>query len=173
MNVRRIALIAICIAIVAVLVSSIPVPIPATGGFTHPGAIAEVFIALAFGPVVGGIAAAVGAAMADLALGYGSFAPLTFLAHGVLGLLAGYVGWRRNAGVMIIGWALGGTALTAVYFIGEASVYGFGLAGALAELPINLFQVSLGILGLLLYHLVKRAYPQIDNLGGELSFTER
>ena len=173
MNVRRIALIAICIAIVAVLVSSIPVPIPATGGFTHPGAIAEVFIALAFGPVVGAVAASVGAAIADLALGYGSFAPLTFLAHGLFGLLVGFLGWRKNTGLMITGWIVGGLALAALYFLGEATLYGFGIAGALAELPINLFQVGLGILGLLLYQLVKRAYPQIDHLGGRLSYTER
>ncbi|MCB8960037.1 MAG: ECF transporter S component [Ardenticatenales bacterium] len=48
---------AICIAIVAVLIRSIQVPFAPTAGYTHPGAIAEVFIALAFGPVVGGIAA--------------------------------------------------------------------------------------------------------------------
>jgi uncharacterized membrane protein len=173
MNVQRITLTAVCIAIVAVLVSSIPVPNPTTGGFTHPGAIAEVFIALAFGPVVGGIAAAVGAAIADLALGYGSFAPLTFLAHGSLGLLTGYLGWKKGMNGMIIGWVVGGLALVAIYFLGEATVYGFGVAGATAELLPNLFQVGLGILGLGLYQLVKRAYPQIDSLGGSQSFTER
>jgi uncharacterized membrane protein len=173
MTAQRIALTAVCIAIVAVLVSSIPVPIPATGGFTHPGAVAEIFIALAFGPVVGGIAAAVGAAVADLALGYGSFAPLTFLAHGCLGVLAGYLGWKKDYYLMIIAWIAGGLALVLVYFVGEATVYGFGVAGAAAELPINLLQVGLGVLGLLLYALVKRAYPQIDQLGIPPTFEER
>ena len=46
---------------VAALIAVIRVPIPATGGYTHPGAVAEVFIALAFGPVVGMIAAGFGA----------------------------------------------------------------------------------------------------------------
>ncbi|MDJ0756229.1 MAG: ECF transporter S component [Ardenticatenaceae bacterium] len=173
MPVQRITLTAVCIAIVAVLVSSVPVPIAATGGFTHPGAIAEIFIALAFGPVVGGIAAAVGAAIADLALGYGSFAPLTFLAHGCLGVLSGYIGWKKGITGMVIGWIVGGLALVAVYFMGEATVYGFGVAGAAAELPINLFQVGLGFFGLLLYQLVKRAYPQIDQLGGSPTYQER
>jgi uncharacterized membrane protein len=173
MTTRRIALMAVSIAIVAVLVSSIPVPIAATGGYTHPGAIAEIFVALAFGPVMGGAAAAVGAAIADLALGYGSFAPLTFLAHGSLGVLAGYLGWKKGNSQMIIAWIVGGLALVAVYFVGEATVYGFGVAGAAAELPINLVQVGLGILGLLLYSLVKRAYPQIDQLGVSPTFEER
>lgn len=172
MTVQRIALMAVGIAIVAVLVSSIPVPIAATGGFTHPGAIAEIFIALAFGPIVGGVSAAVGAAIADLALGYGSFAPLTFIAHGSLGVVAGLIGWKKGADVQALAWFAGGLALVGVYFLGEATVYGFGLAGAVAELPFNLLQVGLGLLGLALFQLVRRAFPQIDQLGEAPEFEE-
>ena len=172
MNARTIAVMAVCIAIVAVLVAIVPVPIPATGGFTHPGAVAELFVAMAFGPVVGGVAAGLGAAIADLVLGYGSFAPLTLIAHGSLGVLAGWLGWKKGWGGMIVGWVVGGLALVAVYFIGEATVYGFGAAGAAAELPINLFQVGLGILGILLFQLVKRAYPPIEQLAGGVTFRE-
>lgn len=172
MNARSIAVIAVCIAIVAVLVAIVPIPIPATGGFTHPGAIAEFFVAMAFGPLVGVVAAGVGAAIADLVLGYGSFAPLTLIAHGSLGLLAGLLGWKKGWGGMLVGWIVGGLALVAVYFVGEATVYGFGTAGALAEVPINLFQVGVGILGILLFQLVKQAYPQIEQLAGGVSFQE-
>ncbi len=172
MDVRQIAVTTVSIAIVAVLVASVPVPIAATGGFTHPGAVAEVFIALAFGPFIGAVAAGVGAAIADLVLGFGSFAPLTLLAHGSLGLLAGWLGWQRGLSAMLVGWIVGGLALVAIYFVGEASIYGFGNAAAAAEVPINLFQVGLGIFGLLLYRLVRRAYPQIDELTVERTFTE-
>ncbi len=172
MSVRRISLIAVSTAFVTVLVAFVTVPIAATGGFTHPGAVAEFFVAVAFGPVVGLVAAGVGAAIADLVLGFGSFAPLTLIAHGSLGLLAGYFGWKKGWGGMIVGWIVGGLALVAVYFVGEATVYGFGLAGAGAELPINLFQVGLGFLGLVLFKLVQRAYPQIEQLGEEATFEE-
>lgn len=172
MQARTIAVLAVCIAIVAVLVAVVPIPIPATGGFTHPGVIAEMFVSMAFGPLVGMVAAGVGAAIADLVLGYGSFAPLTLIAHGALGLLAGWLGWKKDWGGMLIGWIVGGLALVAVYFVGEATVYGFGTAGALAEVPINLFQVSLGILGVLLFRLVRSAYPQIEQLAGGVSFRE-
>lgn len=173
MNVRRIALLAVCIAIVAVLVASVPVPIAATGGFTHPGAIAEVFIALAFGPVVGAIAAGVGGAIADLSLGYGSFAPLTLVAHGLLGYLVGLIGWKKSLSNMVMGWIVGGLALVAVYFLGGATLYGFGFEGAAAEIPFNLFQVGLGVFGLALYRLVKAAYPQLEQLSGQTAFAER
>jgi hypothetical protein len=56
--------------------------------------------------------------------------------------------------------------------VGEATIYGFGVAGAAAEVPINLFQVGLGVLGLLLFRLVKRTYPQVEQLGEEPTFEE-
>ena len=171
-NTKIIALTAVGIALVAVIVASVPVPIPATGGFTHPGAVAEIFIALAFGPLVGGLSAGFGAAIADLVLGYGSFAPLTFVAHGALGFLAGWLGRKKGWGGYIRAWIVGGLALVALYFLGEATFYGFGIAGAAAEVPINLFQVGLGFLGILLLNLVKRAYPQIDQMAEDSSFTE-
>ena len=51
-------------------------------------------------------------------------------------------------------------------------MYGYGAAGAAAEVPINLGQVGLGILGILLFQLVKQAYPQIEQLGGSTTFEE-
>jgi energy-coupling factor transport system substrate-specific component len=171
MNTRTIPLVAICIAIVTTFVSTARVPIAATGGFTHPGAIAEIFVALAFGPIVGMIAAGVGAAIADLISGYASFAPLTLVAHGLLGFLAGWLGWKKGQAAMFTGWIVGGLALVAVYFIGEATVYGMGdVAGA--EVPINLLQVGLGIVGIGLFVWMKRSYPQIEQLAGDVSFTE-
>ena len=169
---REIATIAVSIAIVYVLVRLVQVPIPATGGYTHPGAVAEIFVAMAFGPVVGGVAAGVGAALADLTSGFGSFAPLTFVAHAALGVLAGWLGWRKGWTGMIIGWIVGGLALVAFYFLGEATIYGVGAVGAGVEVPINLFQVGLGFVGLLLFQAVKRAYPQIEQLTGRAPFKE-
>jgi energy-coupling factor transport system substrate-specific component len=154
------------------MIRLIQVPIQATGGYTQPGAVAEIFVALAFGPVLGAVAAAVGAALADLTSGFGSFAPLTFVAHGALGLLAGWLGWGRGWPGAIAGWVAGGLALVAIYFLGEATLYGFGMAGAVAEAPINLFQVALGFVGLLLYQAVKRAYPQLMLLGRRPTFKE-
>jgi uncharacterized membrane protein len=172
MNTRILAITAASIAIVFVLVRVVQVPIPATGGYTHLGAVGELFVAIAFGPIVGGVAAGVGAALADLTSGFGSFAPLTLIAHGALGVLAGWLAWKKSWINMVIAWIVGGLALVFIYFVGEATVYGVGTAGAVAEVPINIFQVALGIFGLFLYQAVKRAYPQIGELGKGASFRE-
>jgi uncharacterized membrane protein len=162
---RQVAVLAIGIATVAALIIAVPVPIPVTGGYVHPGAVAEVFLALAFGPVVGMLAAGLGAMTADLILGFASFAPLSLVAHGALGLLVGLIGWKQPLGRMALGWLAGGLALVALYFLGESTVYQLGVSVALAEVPLNALQVSLGVLGLTLFRLVKAAYPQIELLG--------
>ncbi|MDX1600041.1 MAG: ECF transporter S component [Anaerolineales bacterium] len=164
MSARSTAVAAVSIALVALFVMIVRIPVPATGGFWHMGVVAETFIAVAFGPLIGAVASGVGAALADTLSGYTSFAPLTLIAHGSTGLIVGWLGWRRGWTGMLLGWLFGGLAQVTVYFVGEATVYGFGAAGALAELPGNLVQVGLGLLGLLLFRQVRAAYPQIEHL---------
>jgi uncharacterized membrane protein len=174
MSARRVAVIAVSIALVFVLVRFIQVPIVASGGVTHPGAVAEVFVALAFGPVVGMLAAGLGAAIADAFSQYAHFIPLTLLAHGALGYLVGLLGWKKAWPGRLSGWLAGGAALVAVYFAGEAlfeDLYG-GSPAAIAELPFNVFQVALGFLGLLLFVLVRQAYPRIEQLSQDTHFEE-
>lgn len=164
MGARTTAITAVSIALVALFVTIVRIPVPATGGFWHLGVVAEAFIAVAFGPLLGAVAAGVGAALADVLSGYASFAPLTLVAHGSTGLIIGWLGWRRGWTGMLLGWLFGGLSQAAIYFVGEASVYGFGVAGALAELPGNLVQVGLGLFGLLLFRQVRAVYPQIEHL---------
>lgn len=172
MSARRVSVTATSIALVAVMVYIIRIPVPATGGFWHTGVAAETFVAFAFGPLVGAAAAGIGAALADLFAGYASFAPLTLVAHGMTGFLAGYLGWKRGWLGMLAGWILGGLVQVGVYFVGEAFIYGAGSAAAAVELPGNLVQVSLGLVGLLLFRQIRRVYPQIESLATEPEFEE-
>jgi uncharacterized membrane protein len=172
MSARRVSVAAISIAIVTVMVTIVRIPVPATGGYWHLGVVAETFVGAAFGPLLGLIAAGAGAAIADLIAGYGSFAPLTLVAHGSTGLLMGWLGWKKGWAGMLAGWVLGGLAQVALYFLGEATLYGFGAAGAAAELPGNLVQVALGGLGLVLFQQVRRVYPRILTLASAEAFEE-
>jgi len=164
MRARFVAMLAVSIALVALFVSIVRIPVPATGGYWHLGAVAETFVAVAFGPILGALAAGLGAALADVVGGFASFAPLTLVAHGSTGLIVGWLGWRRGWSGMLLGWVIGGLAQAGLYLVGEAVFYSFGLAGALAELPGNLVQVALGVIGLLLFRQVQRAYPAIEQL---------
>ncbi len=86
---RDIALTAVMIALVAVVTRFLIVPIGA--GYFNFSDMAVYFVAFTFGPWIGFLAGGIGAAIADLSAGYAAFAPLTFLAHGLQGLVAGYL----------------------------------------------------------------------------------
>jgi uncharacterized membrane protein len=171
-NVRTIAITGIMIAVVAVFTRSIVVPIGT--GFFNFSDVAIYFAAFAFGPWIGLVAGGVGAALADISLGYSQFAILTFFAHGLEGLVAGYLGWKSFAGKgnarlwMLIGWLAGTVVMVGLYFLGEAAVPAMwgGLPQALTEWPFNLLQnVAGGIVGIPLVLAVRRAYPPITQMG--------
>ena len=63
--------------------------IPTTNGFFNIGEIFVYLAALIGGPITGAIAGGLGASMADLALGYGIFAPGTFVIKAIEGFIVG------------------------------------------------------------------------------------
>ncbi|MEA3407102.1 MAG: ECF transporter S component [Chloroflexota bacterium] len=167
-----IAITAIMIAVVAVFTMVARVPIPATQGYFNLSDVAIYFSAFSFGPWIGLIAGGVGAALADLLGGYPQWAILTFLAHGLEGLVAGALGRDRGFLGLVVAWAAGALVMMALYFLGE----GFVLTGwgpALTELPVNLLQnVVGGVVGIPLFYAVRKAYPPIRRLGRGLAWRE-
>jgi uncharacterized membrane protein len=167
-----VAVTGVMIAVTTVFTIAVRIPIPATQGYVNFSDVAVYFAAFAFGPWVGLIAGGLGAALADVMGGYAQFAVLTFLAHGLEGLLAGYVGRNRGVCGMAAGWALGAVAMAGLYFLGEGLVL-TGWGPALAELPFNLFQNLVGAaVGIPLVLAVRRAYPPIARLGRPTTWQE-
>ncbi len=172
-TVTTLAVIAVMVAVVAVLTFAVQIPIPATGGYIHFGDAGVYFAAFAFGPIVGAIAGGVGCAIADILSGYAAWAPITLIAHGLQGFLAGYFGYRKGVVGMIVGWAIGSIALILVYFFGEWFIYGLGFAGAMAEVGPNLIQMVVGgLIGIPLVLAIRKAYPPIDRMGMGRTWTE-
>lgn len=172
-NTQLMAVAAVMIALVAVLTLWVRIPIPATGGYVHMGDVGVFFAAFAFGPLVGLVAGGTGTALADVIGGYAAFAPLTLVAHGLQGWLAGYLGRGRDTKGLVAAWAVGGLAVVLVYFLGEWLVYGLGYSVALAEVIPNLMQVGVGgLVGVPLTLFVRRAYPPILRFGTRQTWRE-
>ncbi|MEZ4769909.1 MAG: ECF transporter S component [Caldilineales bacterium] len=169
---RDIAITALMIALVAVVTRFLIVPIGA--GFFNLSDAAVYFAAFTFGPWIGFLAGGIGAALADLSAGYASFAPLTFLAHGLQGLVAGLIVLRGPGSLvarMILAAVAGTLTMAGIYFLGEyfgANLGWGGPAQAVTELPFNVLQNVIGAaIAIPLSILVRRAYPPLNRYIGE------
>ncbi|MCW4011175.1 MAG: ECF transporter S component [Candidatus Bathyarchaeota archaeon] len=133
MDLAKLTKLSIFTALVFVATTLIRIPIPATGGYFNFGDGIIFAAALLYGPLVGGFAGGVGAAIAD-AIGFPIFAPGTLLIKLCEGAVAGYVGtrirpkmhavalWRALS--VILGLGLG----AATYYIGINYLAAFGNA---------------------------------------------
>lgn len=168
----RTASLVIMTAVTVVFTYMVRIPIAPTRGYLNLGDVAIYFTALIFGPWTALITGGVGTALADVLAGYSQWAPLTFFAHGLQGLFAGFI-FRRFAGAeprmgegktfVALGMAflLGTVVMAGLYFLAGAFMVGAG--AALVEVPGNLLQNVAGIVaGTLLWTAVKRAYPPVS-----------
>lgn len=104
-------------------------------GYGNFGDCFVLLAALLLGPVYGGLAAGIGSALSDLFLGYGLYAPATFVIKGLMAVLAALL-FRALRGKLIkndiISMALCAVLAEAVmvlgYFIFELAMFGAGVA---------------------------------------------
>jgi uncharacterized membrane protein len=100
-------------------------------------------------------------AIADVIGGYALYAPATFVIHGLQAVVIALIGQKRNAWLMFVAAAAGGVIVVGGYFLYQWLILGMAMAVAVVEVPFNLLQASLGLLGVPLYLLVRRAYPPL------------
>lgn len=169
---RLIAIAGAMLALVFVLTWVPKVPIP--GGYIHLGDAAIYAASFLFGPLVGLFAAAFGTMFSDLAAGYGSYAPGSFAIHGIQGLVAGYMAWRRGLTAMILATVVGGAIVVGGYFVYQWLILGEGVGAAGASVLLNILQVVVGGgLGIALVIAVRRAYPPVDTFGQATVWDDR
>lgn len=133
----------VCVA-TAVLVIQLP-----TGGYANLGDCFVIISACILGPVYGGLASGIGSALADLFLGYGVYAPFTFIIKFCMAVAVYFITKKaKNKSFMAQATALVVAAIAAElimvggYFILESFMYGAG--GAMANVFGNAIQ---GIFG--------------------------
>ncbi len=162
-DIRFYVTIALMTALVAVVTMFVRVPV-GTGYFNFSDT-AVYLAAFLLGPLPGFLAGGIGTALADVAGGFGGYAPLTFVAHGLQGLVAGYLARAGTPSSRLMGAAAGTVAMVGIYFLGEyfgpGGMWG-GPAQALTEWPFNLLQnIGGAVVAIPLADLVRRAYPPL------------
>jgi uncharacterized membrane protein len=160
----KVAVVAVLTAVVVVF--TLVVRIPTTKGYFNLCDVAICFIAFTFGPISAFLAAGLGTAIADLISGYAQWAPISFVVHGIEGLLIALIVRKQPlskmrtflaAIVCILTVGLGYFILSA-FFISTVAV-------AAAEIPPNMIQAGVGVVfGFALSKAIKRAYPPVSAL---------
>ncbi len=137
-------------------VATMLVVIPLPNGYFNAG---DVFVLLAgwcLGPLYGGIAAAVGSALADICSGFALYAPATFLIKGGVAIIA-YYAWslckklvkseRLDGICRLFALVLAESVMVFGYFLFESVLYGVA-GGALALVGNSLQGVCCGAIAL-------------------------
>lgn len=161
----RITLLSSLTALVAVFTILVRVPTP-TGGYINLCDVAIIFSASAFGPVSGLIAGGLGTAIADALGGYMQYAPISFVAHGVEGLVVGLIlGTGINGYLKRILAALAAVIIVPLGYFLLAGAFLLGFATAAVEIPANALQALVGaVFGLIVSEAVRRSYRKLDEL---------
>lgn len=153
MTTRKLTITALMAALVTVMTMTISIPI-GSQGFLNFGDIMIFTSALLFGPQVGLIAGGLGSALADLLLGYPIWIPITLIAKGLEGYIAGKISYNaKSMSQKLIGIVAGGFCMIYIYFIGGV-IIAFSSDGlipaivaGLSGVPYNILQVVAGAVG--------------------------
>jgi uncharacterized membrane protein len=145
-------------------------PIPATSGYFNLGEVIIYTAALVFGPYVGAFVGG-SVAIADILVpGAAPFAPGTLVIKGLEGAIVGFLNrklqkYTSNLGLSAaISIVVGGLEMVAGYFIYEQLVLGYSLPAALAELPFNIVQMTIGlVVAVPIMYAVQRVFPQLKS----------
>jgi uncharacterized membrane protein len=156
----QLSLMAVMSALVAVGTLTVRIPNP-MGGYFNVGDVMIFVTALTFNPLIGGVAGGLGSAIADI-IGFPTFAIPTLVIKGLEGLLASLISNKKKVYRDVLAVVVAGAVMVIGYFVVEFFVFQWGLGGALAEVPANIAQVTIGgIVGIPIALVLRRRLPEI------------
>ena len=157
-KIRKLVLAALLAALVCVATMVVQIPSPMQG-YVNLGDCFVLLSGWLLGPWYGFAAGGIGSMLADLFLGYGHYAPGTFVIKGLVALLAAllYEKLGRSPAARIASGVVGEIVMVLGYFGYASMLLGKGLAAA-ASIPGNIFQGTVGlVVGVLLVAVLERA----------------
>lgn len=149
----KIAIYALCIALVIVCTIILQIPIPATEGFVNFGDIMIFITAALFGPIAGLVAGGLGSCLADMFTGYMHWAPFTLVIKGLEGFICGLLirkFYLKNSKgtaskiLSLIAMTISGIIMVFGYFIGGWILKG-SVAVSATSIPGNILQAGVSV----------------------------
>ena len=144
-RVKKLTTTALMAAVIFVVTYLVRIPMPiASGGYLNIGD-APIYVAAALlGGPAGMIAAAIGAALADLSAGYVLYMLPTAVIKGLMGFVCGKLMKEESFKRFLIAAIIGGAIMTFGYAAFETALFNFNQA--LAALPFNMVQWVAGVI---------------------------
>lgn len=147
-NILKVVFTGLMAALICVSTAVLVIPLP-TGGYANLGDCFVILSGYMLGPVYGALASGIGSGLSDLFLGYGIYAPATFIIKALMAVAVFYItrlGKERSFGVQIaftfIASIVAECIMIGGYLAFETVLYGF--EGALPDIFGNAVQ---GIFG--------------------------
>lgn len=160
-KVGRLVMTGLFMAMTCVATMVLVVPSP-TGGYMNLGDAIVLLGAFLLGPVYGGLAGGIGAALADLLAGYAMYAPATLGIKILMGLAAGLlyrcIGKRRKMAGLVVCGVVAESIMVIGYWLYDGFLLG-SLAGSAVGIPANLVQAAFGIVAATLLTAALRKTP--------------
>jgi uncharacterized membrane protein len=160
---------ALMAAMTCVTTIIIAVPSPA-GGFIHPGDGFVILSGIILGPFFGGLAAGIGSMLADIILGFTSYAAATLIIKALSAIIGVFVfrlvHKNRNHTILpvLLAGLFASTTVTLGYFIFESFLLGLGVGAAFPNVIFNLVQNAFGIIVATLLFPLLHKVPQVRSI---------
>ena len=155
-NLFRLVFAGVTGAVVCIATSVFVIPLP-TGGYVNLGDCFVMLSGYLLGAVYGALAGGIGAGLADLFLGYGIYAPFTFIIKSLMAvavyMITKFVAERSEKVrfiFMIVAFLTAEVIMVSGYFVLELCMYGF--EGAAANLLGNAVQGVFGCISAVAFY---------------------
>lgn len=135
----------IALTLVVTMFIQIRLPLMGNGGLIHLGNVPLFIAAFVYGKKTGAIAGALGMGLFDVIMGWGLWAPFTFIIVGAMGFLAGLIA-EKVPGKRVVVYSLAVFVALIIkivgYYFTEVILYGNWIQ-PLGSIPGNIMQVVL------------------------------
>ena len=131
-------------AVIILLTAVVSIPMPGGLGYINLGDAGVLLAATILGGPWGALCAGLGSGISDLILGWGIYAPATFVIKGGMALLCWFLLKRFPKKLSIVAYLVAALLVPLGYFLFEWVLYGY--AAAIPNVLFNLMQCVIGAL---------------------------
>ena len=141
-SVRRLTTAGVLAAAIVLLTTLVSIPMPGGLGYINLGDAGVLIAGALLGGGWGALCAGVASALSDVLLGWGVYAPATFLIKGAVAFIAGSLFAKTEKGVRYLFFYLAALVVPLGYFLYETLLYGY--AAAIPNVVFNALQCVVG-----------------------------